>query len=435
MPSCLCENGDPVFVDCEFRSRPYNRLMRSLIFPLPLALFLVSFVNLLNPRVNAAVEITVAAGNHDRRNAIVLFDLPAAAREVNHLQTADGLRIPLQVDGRGRATFILESLAKNSTRSYQLIKAEKLADGQRGEVKAERMGTVLKLTVDNRPALHYQAEQSELPRADLKPVFRRGGYLHPVYSPSGLMVTDDYPSNHKHHHGIWFPWTKTVFEGREPDFWNMGDGKGTVEFVVLDRFWSGPVHGGFRARHRFTDLTAPEPKAVLNEVWEVRLYRLAEGEIPFRLFELTSTQQCAGATPLKLPQYHYGGLGVRGHWDWNGPENTTFLTAEGETDRVKGNSTRGRWCHMGGKTDGKLTGITILGHPDNFRAPQPMRLHPSEPFFCFAPSQLGDWEIAPGQLYVSRYRFAVFDGPADRELIERLWSDYAYPPKVTIESQ
>ena len=57
-----------------------------------------------------------------------------------------------------------------------------------------------------------------------------------------------------------------------------------------------------------------------------------------------------------------------------------------------------------------FTGIAILCHPENFRAPQPMRLHPKEPFVCYAPSQLGDWAIEPGRPYVSRYRFVVKDG-------------------------
>jgi hypothetical protein len=395
------------------------------------ALCLAQCFTISNTPANAAVSITVAAGDRDRQNTVVSVQLPTVARQFNHLQAAGEAPLPIQIEESGLATFVLPSLPKDASKSYQLINSEKAADSK--GVKAERSGSVLKLTIDNRPALHYQAEKSELPRSDLNPIFRRGGYLHPVYSPSGLIVTDDYPSNHKHHHGIWFPWTKTVFEGRAPDFWNMGDGKGTVEFVALDHSWSGPIHGGFRARHRFVDLTAPKPTVALNETWEVRLYRMVNSGKPFQLFELISTQQCASGSPLKLPQYHYGGLGVRGHWDWNGIENTSFLTSEGETDRVKGNSTRARWCHMGGKVASQNTGIAILGHLENFRAPQPMRLHPSEPFFCFAPSNLGDWEIAPDHPYVSRYRFAVFDGPADRDLIERLWNDYAHPPKVTVQ--
>ncbi|PYJ93742.1 MAG: hypothetical protein DME23_25805 [Verrucomicrobia bacterium] len=148
--------------------------------------------------------------------------------------------------------------------------------------------------------------------------FKRGGYLHPVLTPSGKLITDDYPPNHLHHHGIWFPWTKTEFEGRQPDFWNMGEGKGTVEFVALHLTWNGPVHGGFQTRHRFVDLTAPEPRVALNETWQVTLYNVGRGAARYWMFDLVSTQECATASPLILPKYYYGGLGVRGNWAWNG---------------------------------------------------------------------------------------------------------------------
>ena len=102
-------------------------------------------------------------------------------------------------------------------------------------------------------------------------------------------------------------------------------------------------------------------------------------------------------------------------------------------EKKDGNETRGRWCHVGGLIDGALYGVAVLGHPDNFRAPQPMRLNPNDPFFCYAPSQLGDWEITPGKPYVSRYRFIVADGGPDKVEIERHWNDYAKPPVVRVK--
>jgi hypothetical protein len=376
-------------------------------------------------------RIKIAAGDVDRRESAIFVDLPSGADGIQQLRDSDGKSIPVQVDRKRQAGFILPYLPKGAIKSYQIVsrKSEAGAD----LVQVTRNGTKLKITNRGKAVLDYQAEPSDLPREDIKPLFRRGGYIHPVTTPSGKVVTDDYPPNHLHHHGIWFPWTKTEFEGRSPDFWNMGLAKGKVEFASLVENWSGPVHGGFVTRHRFVDLTATEPKVALNETWEVRVYKTGLSGKPAWIFDLVSTQECASSSPLILPQYYYGGLGFRGNWNWNGKDKTFFLTSEGEADRVKANETRGRWCHISGAVDGQLTGMAILCHPDNFRAPQPMRIHPTEPFFCYAPSQLGPWEIAPGKPYISRYRFVVHDGPPDKAELDRLWNDYAHPAEVKFD--
>ena len=87
---------------------------------------------------------------------------------------------------------------------------------------------------------------------------------------------------------------------------------------------------------------------------------------------------------------------------------------------------------MHGNIDDKPAGITLMCHPGNFRAPQPVRLHPHKPYFCFAPMQLGDFEINLGRTYTSRYRFYAHSGPAKAEQSERLWQDYAEPPKARV---
>jgi Methane oxygenase PmoA len=152
----------------------------------------------------------------------------------------------------------------------------------------------------------------------------------------------------------------------------------------------------------------------------------------YRLFDLVSRHDVTGSSPLVLPQYRYGGIGVRGHRTWLGPEGTQFLTSEGKR-RADGHGTRARWCHIGGLVDGHPVGIAVLDHPDNFRHPQPMRIHPTEPFFNFAPMQARDMTLHPGQPYTSRYRFVVYDGQPDTALLERLWHDFAAPPKVTVQ--
>lgn len=379
----------------------------------------------------AANSVTVEAGNFDRRETVVECQLPIGVSGL----VSDADHPLVQHDGSGRAWFVVRNLKRGEARTYSFAKA----NGPH-EVRTEIASDRVTLSAFGRTALVYRTEKTEFPpnRPDLKEIFHRGGYIHPVLSPSGKQITDDYPSNHKHHHGIWFAWTHTEFEGRKPDFWNMGDGKGTVEFVALDRTssWSGAVHAGFVSKLRQVDLTASQPKTALNETWSVKLYAVGQQtRQPYFLFDIEVTDTCATDSPVQLPKYRYGGIGVRGNWAWNGKDKLNFQNSEGVTDRSKGdnNETSGRWAHMGGLVDGSLTGIAVLGHPDNANAPQPQRIHPTEPFLNFAPQQAGDLEITPGKPFISRYRFVVADGAPDKAELDRLWNDYAHPPKVTVK--
>jgi hypothetical protein len=384
-------------------------------------------------RADAQKRITVSGGNFDRHDCIVQFKLPEATEPGGYALTDEsGQRTHLQVGPAGRATFILGDLKSGQSRTYRMEEGTSPAAGDGPRVDVNRDGDRLTFAAGGREILQYQGAKTPLPQG-YDPAFERGGYIHPVHTPSGKLVSDDYPPKHKHHHGIWSPWTKTQFEGRHPDFWNMGDTTGTVEFVGIDAAWGGRVVGGLAARHRMVDLSAkPSPKPAIDEAWNVRVYRPLNGSKPMYVLDWMSTQTCASNSPLILPKYHYGGFGFRGNRQWEDKSNCFFLTSEGK-DRGNGNETTGKWCWVGGKVDGETAGVTFLCHPDNFRFPQGMRLNPDEPFFCYCPSQGGEWSIEPGKPYVARYRVVVADGPADAKEIERWWNDYANPPKVTVE--
>jgi hypothetical protein len=244
-------------------------------------------------------------------------------------------------------------------------------------------------------------------------------------------VTGDYPPDHLWHRGIWLAWTHTVFGDSKPDFWNQSKSdklSARINFDKLDQTWSGPVHAGFKSHHKFLDSGNP----VLNETWEVRTYALPSSS-KLHVIDLTSIQSCATDKPLKLPKYYYGGLGYRANPQWEEKGNAFFLISSGETDRIKMNEQRINWIHIGGRTDGELNGIALMDHPDNFGSPQPIRVNPKNPQTCFAPSQLGDWSIEPGKPLTLRYRFIVADGAPDKAQLDRLWQDFAHPPRVTVK--
>lgn len=291
-----------------------------------------------------------------------------------------------------------------------------------GPLQIVRAGDVLEIRLRGQPVAAYVGGAGELPPG-VPEVYRRGGYLHPLFTPAGRVVTGDYPTNHIHHHGVWTAWTKTEFDGRAPDFWNMGQRKGRVEFAGLLGTRVTREFAEIRAQHHFMDLTATPPVTVLEETWTIRVPATPPGAP--HLLDLGIVQRNVTARPLRLPEYHYGGLGFRGPNPWDGAANARFLTSEGVTNRITGNATRARWCWMGGLSGGAPAGVGLLGHPDNFRAPEPMRLHPSEPFFCWAPQQGGDFEIPSGGTHRMRYRFVLADGPPDAAELDRRWADYA----------
>ena len=382
--------------------------------------------------IEKPVYVTLTAGSFDRRDSVVSFAMPKGLNARSYrLRDDAGNRMELQVEPDGTATFVLPELKAGTTKRFRFeeVKANTAVSAKGMQLVSDH--DRLTISASRRRVLTFQGGAGELPSADIKPIFRQGGYIHPVFTPSGRVVTDDYPPDHFHHHGIWFAWTKTEFEGRHPDFWNVGDGTGRVEFVALDTTWSGSVHAGFKSRNRSIDVSAPKPITVLNEQWTVTAYNTGQGVKPYTMFDLVSTQDLATSSPLLLPEYRYGGLGFRGHRQWLAKDNCDFLTSEGK-DRNNGHGSRARWCHIGGRIDGQRAGIAILDHPSNFRAPQAMRINPDQPFFCYSPSLIGDWKIEPGQSYVSRYRFIVYDGAPDKAELDRLWNDYANPVQVTI---
>ncbi|MDP2415194.1 PmoA family protein [Daejeonella sp.] len=387
----------------------------------PILFFCLMLGVLLDLSAQGSETIRIVNDHTVRKNSIVRFKLnPKGGKENISLVDKDKKKYPVQFLKDGFACAIM-SLSPGEVKTFKTIRES----GSGSKAKVLLTDAEAKFTVNGKQVIGLQTGKKELP-AEIEPVFRRGGYIFPVLSPSGLSVADDYPLNHKHHHGIWAAWTKTEFEGRKPDFWNMGDKTGTVLFEGIKNTESGAVFSTLESRNAYYDVSVSPNKKVLDEDWQIKVYNTEGDEKPYYVFDLELRQHLSSASVLKLPEYLYGGIGFRGNGEWNGKDNAYFLTSEGK-DRSNGHATTSKWVHISGNIGGKLSGISILSHPDNFRSPQPMRIHPSEPFFCYAPSQAGDFEIRPDKEYIARYRFIVYDGAPEAAFVNRMWDDYAHP--------
>ena len=379
--------------------------------------------------VLSAQTITIAPAPVDRAALVVQVKVARCTGDVLSAKDATGHEYDLQADDDDTSTLVLGFIPANQTVT---LKVATVASTQPHAVKVVPGEDGLTISIDGQAALNFRTDKTKKPRADIKDEILRTGYLHPVRSPSGAIVTGDYPANHPHHHGIWTPFTKAIFQGRATDFWNMQSKKGEEQWHQGGRLWSGEVYGGFEAEMHMNDLSGPKPITALVDRWSVTAYAVPHAPKAMRVFDLTTTQTCATNDPLELPEYHYGSFGLRGPDEWNGKEGARFLTSEGISDRKKADGTRARWCYLGGKTSAGLSGTAVLGFPDNFRFPMPVRLHPDMPYFSIVPQKLGAFSIQPRKPYVTRYRFVVTDGEPDAKLFEACWNSLAHPAVVSV---
>ena len=389
-------------------------------------------------------KITVNAGHYARVDTPVSLDLSGVPigfpdEELSLVEIRGTQRVPVPIQfepgSPPRLWWILSGeTPDDGKRIYELSRSSASVNEQPG-VQAVKNDSALILQKGSRHVLQYDYAIVPGPEGQSK-LYDRSGFIHPLWSPSGSVLTNIHPKDHYHHLGIWMPWTHTEFEGKPVDFWNLGEGQGTVRFDRFLSTTSGPVYGGFQAEQNHVALkTSSGEKVVLKEVWDVRVYNVGGPDKGYWLWDFVSTQRCVADSPLKLLKYRYGGFGYRATADWKGPT-AAYLTSQGRT-RKDGHATRARWCDTAGVSDGNWKGITFFSNPKNFRHPENMRIWPeydNDVFFNWAPVQAGDFEMRPGVDHVFRYRQYVHEGKIDIDRTEQLWNDIAHPPKIEIET-
>lgn len=278
----------------------------------------------------------------------------------------------------------------------------------------------LQLSVKEQPVLNFNIATVKAPDS-LPSYYDRSGHVHPLYTPSGTILTDGFPKGHTHQHGLFMTWVNTTFRGEKVDFWNQHNETGTVKALgVRDTFVNQESAGATVELMHVSTQHGPVLK-------EERSFVVSAQEEVF-ILDVLSDQYALTSDTLFLNEYHYGGFAFRGSKYWNevdpiANDSMQILTSEGLT-RDETNHTRPHWIAAYGKVEGKMASIVIMGHPDNFHFPQPVRVHPSMPYFVFSPTVLGAFYIVQGKMYRSAYRILTFDEKPDPQKIETFWEDY-----------
>lgn len=412
-----------------------------------LTLVCILFCPMYAQEIRLAV-ISVSTGSHDYFETPVSVALDGVLLsqqdgELTLYEVTAGERFltPCQLENvlTPRLWWILSGATPAGTeRTFELAMTDSPA--ARPRMEARQSAESILLRRNGASLLNYQIK-TVAPPEGVSPLFARSGFIHPLWSPGGEVLTCIQPADHYHHYGIWNPWTKAIFQGREIDFWNLGSGQGTVRFAGLLSLISGDVYAGFKVRQEHVDLTQSPEIIALNELWDVRAWNVSD---PSKLWmwDLSTTLNCATDSSILLEAYRYGGgLGFRAVESWTN-QNSAVLTSEGKT-RADADGSRARWCRVEGDDgNGGRMGILFMSHPANREHPEPMRVWPLDAnngrgdlFFEFCPIREKSWRLNPGRDYSLRYRMVVFSGELTVQQCEQAWQDFAFPAQVIIIPQ
>jgi hypothetical protein len=377
-------------------------------------------------------EVTVEAGKYDRRGTIVPFELPAEDGKKRLTLYSGGRLVPFQVDQRGRAALLLDNLHAGGHVTYRLVEGKESSPPPQPRVTVDNKNPLGAAVMINGKRVLYYEGQTRSGDAKIPMAFARAGFIHPLMSPSGALLTEVFPVEQPRHTGVFSFWQQIDAKGQKVDFWDRPGETGRITTESLGPVWSGPVHGGFEARQTYLGVKQPfNGLTLLHEAWRVSVYATSgAGSPPYYLFDLESDQTTPTDVAVKVLKSALGGIGLRGRSEWL-QSGVQRLTSDGAPD-----APRGRWGYIGGSVGGRMAGVAVLSHPANTGAPQVISrgLLPNEPFLDFVPNADKDLTIDSGHPFTAKYRFVTLDGKPDPKLLERLWRDFSLPPTVSVKN-
>jgi type 1 glutamine amidotransferase len=184
-------------------------------------------------------------------------------------------------------------------------------------------------------------------------------YVHPLYAPNGVAITDDFPKDHPHHRGINWMWPDVTVDGKSYDLWTI---KG-----MLARFekWNRREAGQDRAVLGFEEGWYIGDRKVVDDDVEIVAHPVVDGrrdlDFTLRFRALTENVTIAGT---KDAGKGYGGFNIR-----FAPRTGTVIDTAGESNVKDSDLIPKQWAELTGDFGGKRAGARITIDPSNPGSP------------------------------------------------------------------
>ncbi len=236
-------------------------------------------------------------------------------------------------------------------------------------------------------------------------------YFHPLTAPSGTVVTDVAPDDHRHHRGVFFGWVEMRGK-KDADFWGWGEKAPKKGRSIVNRGFETIGAASFRLRNEWR----AEEEVLLSEDLVVSVETRGAARILDLAYTFTAPEE------VRVGRWAFGGFCARARKDGK----TAIEGPEGVVDRKTPNHMDpatawpdARWYACSFELpDGKKAGVAVVNPPSNpkagwYNATSIAMLNPS----VTAPGAL---TLAAKSPLTLRYRVVAFDGPTPRGLLDDL---------------
>ena len=271
---------------------------------------------------------------------------------------------------------------------------------------------------DGRPVFVYNHGVITDPKVPLNdPRRSRACFVHPVYGLNGEVLSDSFPKDHYHHHGIFWTWPHVVIDGTEYDLWaDKGIRQQFVRWICRD---AGPASAVLGVENGWF---VGDKKVMIERVW-LRTYKPAKDARSIDLsLELTPVGR-----PISLrgaPQKSYGGVNLR-----YAPHKDSVITVPSGSTRGDNNDlldTRLPWADFTAQFAGAPgpSGAAIFVHPKHPDLPPTWLTRHYGILSC-------GWPGVKAELYPPNkpirldYRYWIHKSTVGVPALQRAFDDYA----------
>lgn len=267
----------------------------------------------------------------------------------------------------------------------------------------ETSSTGLTLTDGGKPVFVYNFGPILAP--GFPEEMKRSCYIHPLYSPAGVLLSDDFNQDHPHHRGICWMWPEVTYNGKKGDIWMVKNFK--QQFVA----WKARETRADQARLAVENGWFDGEKKFVREDVDVIVHAV-KGTQRALDFTLTFTAldqpvQVAGTSEGKKG---FGGFCLRFR-QRDGGEAKTVIESDKGLEKKDAVAAPRRWAQVSGEFDGKTAGGRIEDDPSNPNFPNNgWLLRHKFGFLNVSYPGLQPITLEPGKPQTLKYRVLVFDG-------------------------